>query len=238
MINLVGFKSSHYIVDINLRVFQFAFNGRKHRALQWQWLVQTCISTRGSVLHCWLVNYCLYNDNIYTTRFVNCANILQGMRRSNFHRWIPWLIGHMSVGNSHVLKINMRKMTWQHYKTIYSCTCLLIVAKLKFHVCIWSLQEYTTHSPCDNHDEVIKWKHFPRYWPFVRGIHRSTVNSPHKGQWRGALIFSLISAWINDLVNNREAGDLRRHFAHYDVIVMSDMDLFNRNTFLVIEIIV
>ena len=43
-----------------------------------------------------------------------------------------------------------------------------------------------------NHDDVIKWKHYPRYWPFVRGIHRSPVNSPHKGQWRGALMFSLI----------------------------------------------
>ena len=32
------------------------------------------------------------------------------------------------------------------------------------------------------HDDVIKWKHFPRYWPFVGGIHRSPVNSPHKGQ--------------------------------------------------------
>ena len=40
------------------------------------------------------------------------------------------------------------------------------------------------------HDDAIKWKHFPRYWPFVRGIHRSPVNSPHKGQWRGALMFS------------------------------------------------
>ena len=70
------------------------------------------------------------------------------------------------------------------------------------------------------HDDVIKWKHFPRYWPFVRGIHRSPVNSPHKGQWRGALMFSLICAWINGWVNNREAGDLRRHRAHYDVIVM------------------
>ena len=47
------------------------------------------------------------------------------------------------------------------------------------------------------HDDVIKWKHFPRYWPFVRGIHRWPVNSPHKGQWRGGLIFSLIYAWIN-----------------------------------------
>ena len=42
------------------------------------------------------------------------------------------------------------------------------------------------------HDDVIKWKHFPRYWPFVRGIHRSPVDSPLKGQWRGVLIFSLI----------------------------------------------
>ena len=70
-----------------------------------------------------------------------------------------------------------------------------------------------------SHDDVIKWKHFPRYWPFVRGIHRSPVNSPHKGQWRGALMFSLIWAWINAWVNNHEAGDLRRHHAHYDVIV-------------------
>ena len=44
------------------------------------------------------------------------------------------------------------------------------------------------------HDDVIKWKHFPSYCPFVRGIHRSPVNSPHKGQWRGALMFSLICA--------------------------------------------
>ena len=67
----------------------------------------------------------------------------------------------------------------------------------------------------------IKWKHFPRYWPFVRRIHRSPVNSSHKGQWRGALMFSLICGWINDWLNNHEAGDLRRYRAHYDVIVMS-----------------
>ena len=72
----------------------------------------------------------------------------------------------------------------------------------------------------ENHDDVIKWKHFPRYWPFVRVIHRSPVNYPHKGQWRGALMFSLICAWINGWLNNREAGDLRRHRAHYDVTVM------------------
>ena len=70
------------------------------------------------------------------------------------------------------------------------------------------------------HDDVIIWKHFPRYWPVVRGIHSSPVNSPHNGQWRGALMFSLICAWISGWVSNREAGDLRRHRANYDVIVM------------------
>ena len=75
------------------------------------------------------------------------------------------------------------------------------------------------------HDDVIKWKHFPRYRPFVRGIHRSPVNSPHKGQWRGALMFSLICVSINGWVNNREAGDLRRYRAHYDVIVMWTTDM-------------
>ena len=39
------------------------------------------------------------------------------------------------------------------------------------------------------HGDVIIWKQFPRYWPFVRGINRSRVNFLHKGQWRGAVMF-------------------------------------------------
>ena len=35
-----------------------------------------------------------------------------------------------------------------------------------------------------------------------------------------SLMFSLICAWINNWVNNREAGDLRRHRGHYYVNVM------------------
>ena len=55
---------------------------------------------------------------------------------------------------------------------------------------------------------------------FVRGIYRSPVNSPYKGQWCGALMCSLIGVWIYGWVNNREAGDLKRYRAHYDVMVM------------------
>ena len=74
------------------------------------------------------------------------------------------------------------------------------------------------------HYDVIQWKNFPRYWPFVRGIHRSPMNSPHKGQWRGALMFSLICAWTNSWVNIRDAGDLRRHRSHCDVTVICCRD--------------
>ena len=68
------------------------------------------------------------------------------------------------------------------------------------------------------HEDVIKGKHFPRSWPFVRGIHRTPVNSSNKSQCLWCLLWS--TPWINGWVNNREAGDLRRHRVHYDVIVI------------------
>ena len=86
-----------------------------------------------------------------------------------------------------------------------------------------NMRWYISHNMKTLYDDVIKWKHFPHYWPFVRGIHRRPVNSPHKGQWRGTLMFSLMCVWINDWVNNREAGDLRRCRAHYDVSVMNSL---------------
>ena len=112
-----------------------------------------------------------------------------------------------------MLLISIMEYTWKCYSVIQNGTSEIIRsesaqyinARLGYHCA---------------HDDVIKWKHFPRYWPVVRGSHRSPVISPHKGQWRGALMFSLICAWINGWVNNRETGDLRRHRAHYDVIVM------------------
>ena len=72
------------------------------------------------------------------------------------------------------------------------------------------------------YDDVINWKHFPRNWPFVRRINWSPVNSPPKGQWRGALMFSLICAWTNGWVNNRDTSYLRRHRANHVAIVMAE----------------
>ena len=95
-----------------------------------------------------------------------------------------------------------------HTKTddIKLCCCILYFYRMKAILTV--------------HDDFIKWKHFSRYWPIAQGIQRSPVNSPHKGQWRGALMLSLICASTNDWANNRDAGDLRRHRAHYDATVM------------------
>ena len=60
---------------------------------------------------------------------------------------------------------------------------------------------------------------------------RSPVNSTHKGQWGGALMFPLICVWINGWVNNCEADDLRRYRAHYDVIVMHAQNRSHLNFF-------
>ena len=66
--------------------------------------------------------------------------------------------------------------------------------------------------------DVTWWCHqmetFSAFLAFCGG------NSPHEGQWRGALMFSLIGVWINGWINNRDAGDSRCHRAHYDVIVV------------------
>ena len=59
------------------------------------------------------------------------------------------------------------------------------------------------------HDDVIKWNNFLRYWPFLRGNHRSP------------LVFSLIWAWTNGWANHRDAGDLRSHRSCYDATVMA-----------------
>ena len=71
------------------------------------------------------------------------------------------------------------------------------------------------------HDDSWNGHFFLRDWPFVRGIHRSPVNSPH------ALMFSLICIWINDWVNNHEAVELRRHRGHYDVTVITGWSASN-----------
>ena len=113
-------------------------------------------------------------------------------------------------------------------QTVKKCLVLINREVIYFIVVPWC--NMCQHS---QHEEIIKRKHFPHYWPFVRGIQQSPVNSPvnspHKGQWHGTLMVSLICAWINGWGNNREADDLRCHRAHYDVTVMINFGWGYRN---------
>ena len=75
----------------------------------------------------------------------------------------------------------------------------------------------------DGHDDVIKWKHFLRYWPFVRGIYRSLVNSPHRGQWRGALMLVRLDLFNDD---TRPSGHISSPRWSFDVFF--DLRLIKR----------
>ena len=91
-----------------------------------------------------------------------------------------------------------------------------ISTELLLFICLRERQRKTDHY------DAIKWRYFPCYWPFVRGIHRSPVTSPRTNNSDAELwCFHWSAPWINAWVNNREAGDLRRHRSHYDIIAMS-----------------
>ena len=114
-------------------------------------------------------------------------------------------------------------MNFFHRATWHTCGERFHRLPVRHQAITWTNTDlFMTECLCmPRHDDVIKWKHFPSHWLFVRGIQRSPVSSPHKGQWRGDLAFSLICAWINFCANNGGALDLRRHCAHYDVKVIN-----------------
>ena len=91
--------------------------------------------------------------------------------------------------------------------------------------CCWD----ATAGECYSREAGTRWRHqmetFPRYWPFVRVIHWSSVDSRHKDQWRGALMFSLMYAWTNGWGYIPDAGDLKSQGAYYDVIEMNSNKL-------------
>ena len=106
-------------------------------------------------------------------------------------------------------------LQWQ--ENLYNSNCLGKIAQ-NFAEMIYILQS------AKDGDIFSWWCHqmitFSALLALCAGNSPVTGEFPHKGQWRGALMFSLICAWMNDWVNNREAGDLRSHGAHSNVTVM------------------
>ena len=138
-----------------------------------------------------------------------------------------------------IFKVTGDKILWQdhhcfHYQTVWQRLWdnqrqFLHASQCMIHWELANTSAMTSWSGFQqSHDDVIKWKHFLCYWPFVRGIHQSLVNSHHKAQWRGTLMFSLNCTWINGWVNNCEAGDLKCHGAHCDITLMLHYDIMIR----------
>ena len=119
------------------------------------------------------------------------------------------------VGSKAVVACSCMKSFWNTHDQFIDTSLFLCSYSNSWErwVIDWNITQLFVVTYPSNHDDVIKWKHFPRFWPFVWGIHRSSVNSPPKGQWRGALTLPLICAWINGWVSNREAGHFRCHRA-------------------------
>ena len=159
--------------------------------------------------------------------FIQHRNAARKNHSSGVHTWVRQRTSLFCHRRQLLLKnqtaaewwyFNGRYMAGSPYASIFMSMWQLVVQS---HVARLGTQSVSKCGESSSyHDNVIKWRHFPRYWSFVRGIHRSPVNSPHKGQWRGALMFSLIWALTNGWVNNRNADDLGCQRAHYDVTVM------------------
>ena len=123
----------------------------------------------------WFVYFCFHSDNLNTVSELKIRTI--------FHAQDLWKLAR----SCKQLRMLCPPNPW-HLLGIYCITQW--ISKLPESFEIHMVRQYSVI-----HDDVIKWKNFPRYWPFVRGIHRSPVNFPHKGQRRGALMFCLICFW-------------------------------------------
>ena len=154
-----------------------------------------------------LVNWCEVFIHILKGFFIGTDEIARNQTTNQHNKaWVMFIILEICI-------VSQKGKWWLH----------LLYCSLKDGA-LRSKYSFQTHYTEKNAWELIvhritSWNGNILYWPFVRGVHQSSVDSPHKGQWRGALTISLICAGINVWVNNREAGDLRRYRAHYDVII-------------------
>ena len=124
----------------------------------------------------------------------------------------------LNVEENHqwVKNINIPQMVWVTYGKLTTCPCAIPHGlKMRLNDQSWRRRQMETFSAllalCVGNSPITG--EFPS----------------HKGQWRGAFMFSFISVWINGWVNNRKAGDLRRNRDDYDVIVMFNSGIARRH---------
>ena len=125
-------------------------------------------------------------------------------------------------------KMNLEMCVWMYCNHMHVYPWISCTSSTNIHTCLYSttIAKLGASDYCwvfDSH-RIPWWR--CRMETFSALLALCARTSPVAGefsaqsQWHRALKFSLICAWINGWVNNCEAGDLRRHHAHYDVIVM------------------
>ena len=128
---------------------------------------------------------------------------------------------------------DINKRSWLWWNLLYNSFFKRCLKGKTISVSLITLMDMQYHHSFNTDDFICSsvswWRHqlqtFSALFVLVQSIHRSPVNSPHKGQWPGAFMFSLIYTWTSGWVNNQDAGDLRRHRAHCDVTIMYPMYL-------------
>ena len=184
--------------------------GPTHHACAWQigpfWQDTLGICFSALIIHCfrqWIVSY------IVPISFsIDSDPILI---------WcLSWIIkywkGHWEYRFDSICMMLMNRFTREKIISLQ----LYITCKCHMMMTFYDLHPISNYQASRVHDDIMKWRHFSHHCPFVRGIYWPPVDSTHKCQWHRALMFSLICAWTNIWTNNRDAGDLRHHQAHYD----------------------
>ena len=149
-----------------------------------------CIQKNSSRLHCKMKNYYQNGVSRYKKKHWVWRSVVVHEEHTEIHLYMTSAPRHGNI--------------WFYNALIYNTfNCL---KESTYHATKWESIHQVTTVP-----SVSWWRHQTEIFsallgPFVRGNHRSPVNAQHKGQWRGALIFSLICVWINDWVHNREGG--------------------------------
>ena len=150
-----------------------------------------------------------YNNN--TTAIV--AGFLATRYKTSVVEFITWQGDQVRPGTYNTTSRAMHA----HYVTGGS---RIMLSKYTLSVLIKGLSALTHEIKCRTW-----WRHqmetFSAFLALRAGSSLVTGEFPSSAQWRRALMFSLICAWISDWVNNRNTGDLRRHQAHYDDTVMT-----------------
>ena len=201
----------------------------------WIPLTESWLNRTMSSHSCDQSSYCLtlpYNRSILALKF-NKMRIRISIEEPNYcikHYAYPLslIILLQAGGNQYRCQCdanNIGHECWVHFLNLSALSKHTL--PIKYHVYIRHVSpNFGGSDTCqirwskESHHDVVRWKHFPRYWPFVRGLHRSPANSPHKGQWRGALIFFYLC--LNKGLNKQLGGwwfetPSRPLWRHYNV---------------------